>query len=65
MDYEASINIDDDIVKEYIKDNFDIDDVYNDDDIKAYIGRNFMPEDCFDEASLVVWAVDHGFAKQE
>lgn len=65
MDYEASIEIDDDVVKEYVKDNFGIDDIFDDNDVKAYIGRNFMPEDCFDEASLTTWAVDHGFVKQE
>ena len=63
MDYEASITIDDDIVRDYVKDNFDVDDVFDEDEIKNYISRNFMPEDCFDEASLVIWAVDHGFIK--
>ena len=63
MDYEASITIDDDVVKDYVKDNFDIDDVFDEDAIKSYISRQFMPEDVFDEASLNLWAADHGFIK--
>ena len=64
MDYEASITIDDDVVRDYIKDNFDVDDVFDENEIKNYISRNFMPEDVFDDDTLTAWAIDHGFVKE-
>ena len=63
MEYNVDVQVDDDEIIDYVKDNFDIDDIFDEAAIKAYIGRNFMPEDSFDEATLTIWAVDHGFVK--
>ena len=64
MDYDTTISISDDEITDYVKDNFDIDDVFDEDEIKNYISRQFLPEDIFDEASLSIWAVDHGYTKE-
>ena len=63
MEYNTDVSIDDDEIKDYVRETFDIDDVFKENDIKAYISRQFMPEDVFDEATLTIWAIDHGYVK--
>jgi hypothetical protein len=63
MKHNVDININDSDIIEYIRDNYDVDDVFTEEDIKNYISRQFMPEDAFDESSLTLWAADHGFVK--
>lgn len=63
MQYNIDIEVDDDEITDYVKDNMGIDDVYTEDDIKAYINRNYTPEDVFSDADLAIWAIDHGFIK--
>ena len=63
MQYSTDIEVDDDEIIDYVKNNMDIDDVFDEEAIKQHISRNFLPEDAFPEADLFIWAVDHGFIK--
>lgn len=63
MDYEASIEIDDDIVKEYIRDTFTVDDVYPDSEILDYVQHKDVC-DVFDNDTLASWATENGYVKE-
>lgn len=65
MDYEASIEIDDDIVKEYVRDTFTVDNVYSDIEILDYIHRDKGIEDVYSRIELESWAIENGYVKEE
>lgn len=44
MDYEASIEIDDSVVKEYVKDNFVPDEIFDDDELRSWALDNGFVE---------------------
>lgn len=54
----------DDIIST-LKDDLDIDDIYDADEIKSYVQNNFNPDDVFSENELELWAIDNGYTKQD
>lgn len=48
-----------------LKDDLDMDDIYDAGEIKAYVSANFNPEDVFSENELEIWAADNGYTKQD
>lgn len=64
MQYNTDVEVDDDEITDYVKNNFAIDDIYDESAIKQHINRNYTPEDVFSDADLNIWATDHGYTKE-
>lgn len=64
MEYEACVQIDDDVVKEYVRDNYSVDDVYPEAEILEHIRRDKNIEDVYTRAELEAWAIDNGYLKE-
>ena len=57
--------IDEDVLKEYITDNYTPDEVFDEDVLKEYITDNYTPDEVFDEKELADWAEENGYVKTE
>jgi hypothetical protein len=65
MDFDTTIEIDDDYVRDYASHNFNVDDIFTDDEIKRYVASHFQPEDVFDTDELDEWANNNGYIEGE
>jgi len=65
MDYETSIQIDDDVVKKYVQDNFSVDDVYSESEILDHIHMDKDIEDVYSRKELETWAIDNGYLPEK
>lgn len=60
---ESTVEIPDDEVKEYAKDNIFMEDIYSEDEIVEWVKTNKSPEDVFDTKELREWAEKNGFVE--
>ena len=69
--YVDKVEIDDDDVKTYVKENFDPSDVYDSDEllgdraVMTHIKDGLDPDDVFDDDELGVWAENNEYIKKE
>ena len=60
-----TVEIDEEAIRTYAKENFSVDEVFSDDEIKEYIKESFGPDDIFSDATLEEWAVENDYIKKE
>lgn len=58
---EATVDIPDDEVKEYARDNLFMEDIYPEDEIVDWVRNNKSPDDVFDAKALRDWAERNGY----
>lgn len=61
----TEVNIDDRDILEYVREEFDIEDVFSQANIKEYARQTYLPEDLFSERELRQWALVNGFVESE
>ena len=61
----TEVTIEDRDILEYVRDEFDIEDVFSQAKIKAYAGQTYLPEDLFSDRELRQWALENGFVEDK
>jgi hypothetical protein len=56
---------DDDVLQEWVGENYAVGDVFSDDLIRTYATARWHPEEVFDESELDTWAIENGYVKAE
>lgn len=48
---------------QYVRSNFDPDDIWDDDKLRKYVAASSLPEDVFEDKQLSEWAESNGYEK--
>ena len=54
---------DDDVLQEWVGENYAVEDVFVGEVIKAYAKAHWYPDDVYDDRELDTWATEHGYIK--
>lgn len=62
---EATVEVSDDEIKDYVKDAFTPDEIYSKQDMIDYVSSNCDVEEVFSRKALEQWSLENGYQKEE